>query len=68
MESYPDNSRSNIRGIPHPDDAALTVLWEFSQDAWMAYGEADLYRESEPDEAEASAEGTLYDCKVDDGD
>ena len=37
-------------------------------DAWMAYGEADLYRESEPGEAEASAEETPYDCAVDDGD
>ena len=51
----------------HPDDAALTVCWE-SQDAWMAYGEADLYGESEPDEAGASAEETLCDCGVDDGD
>ena len=51
----------------HPDDAALTVFWE-SQDAWMAYREADLYGESEPDEAEASAEETIYDCEADDGD
>ena len=51
----------------HPGDAALAVFWE-SQYAWMAYGEAGLYGESEPDEAEASAEGTRYDCEADNGD